>query len=422
MLEEVISNLNAPTFIGNQTTMVAASADPWSQYGSTRSVTSKPSGKENNKRAGGGGWRGAWGNRFRKPVPGGLHTESSSPVSNDSKVNGRGILKRYERMRAAKISVTVVKPSKDSKWGFGIVQDENNDQVVQIKAMTDKGLLRNCPFQEGDILRTVNNKKCLKGEVTIDKLVNYDGGIPVTLIAESPNGNSKLVQAMTRKPHSESMIGIGFYNIEHEGSSLLIINHLAPTGLLAYSSLSQGDLVISINGVPCSRMISEEAAEMIQDSGSTVTIVAMRSAALHEELNPSFTQRLAKRAMWAAGQTIGALFAGGASPAAGNQVSSEVSLQVDPSENASVDRVDDLIAFTRPESDSTTTGRDSRASHIRSISHNEIALSMMTDTENMDDTISELSFSENEQELTAGFSYDITEDLSKHEMEDVLIS
>jgi hypothetical protein len=398
--------------------MVAPSADPWSQYGSTRSVTSKPSGKENNKRAVGGGWRGTWGNRFRKPVPGGLHTESS----NDSKVNGRGILKKYENMRTAKISVTVVKPSKDSKWGFGIVQDENNDQVVRIKTMTDEGLLRNCPFQEGDILRTVNNTKCLKGDVTIDKLVNYDGGIPVTLIAESPNGNSKLVQAMTRKPNSESMIGIGFYNIEHEGSSLLIINHLAPTGLLAYSSLSQGDLVISINGVPCSRMISEEAEEMIRDSGSTVTIVAMRSAALHEELNPSFTQRLAKRAMWAAGQTIGALFAGGASPAAGNQVSSEVSVQEDPSENASVDRVDDLIALTRTESDSTTTGRDSRASHSRSISHNEIALSMMTDTENMDDTISELSFTENEQELTAGFSDDITEDLSKHEMEEVLIS
>jgi hypothetical protein len=87
-----------------------------------------------------------------------------------------------------------------------------------------------------------------------------------------------------------------------------------------------------------------------------------------------------------------------------------------------VDRVDDLIALTRTESDSTTTGRDSRASHSRSISHNEIALSMMTDTENMDDTISELSFTENEQELTAGFSDDITEDLSKHEMEEVLIS
>jgi hypothetical protein len=413
-------HLNAPTFIYNRTTMVAPSADPWSQYDSTRSVTSQPSGKENNKRAGGGGWRGAWSNRFRKPIPGGLHTESSTPVYKESKVNGRGILKKYENIRTAKISVTVVKPSKDSKWGFGIVQDENDDQVVRIKAMTDEGLLRNCPFKEGDILRTVNNKKCLEGKVTIDKLVNYDGGIPVTLIAESPNGNSKLVQAMTRKPNSESLIGIGFYNIEHEGSSLLIINHLAPTGLLAYSSLSQGDLVISINGVPCSRMISEEAEEMLRDSGSTVNIVAMRSAALHEVLNPSFTQRLAKRAMWAAG----ALFAGGPSPAAGNQVPSEVSLQEHPSENVSVDRDDDLIALARTESDSTATGRDSRASHSRSISisHSEIALSMMTDTEDMDDTISELSFAEYEQELTAGFSDEITEDLSSYEMEDVLIA
>lgn len=402
--------------------MVALNVDPWSQYGdSTRSVVrSKPDGKENNKRAGGGGWRGAWGSRFRKPVQANLHTETSTPVSNTSKSNGRHILKKYEGVRAGNISITVVKPSKGSKWGFGIVQGEN--EQVRIHKLTDEGLLRNSPFQEGDILKTVNNTKCLKDNVTIRKLVNYDGGIPVTLIAESPTGNSKLVQAMARKPTSDSTIGIGFYNIEHEGSSLLIINHLAPTGLLAYSSLSQGDLVISIDGVPCSRMISEEAEEMIRDSGNTVTILAMRSAALHAELNASFTQRIAKRAIWAAGQTIGAFFtAGGASQAADSQVSADESLHAE-SENPSIHRVDDHIALTRTDSGSTTTGRDSKTSHSRSVSHEEIALSMMTDTENMDDTISELSFTEQEQELTAGFSDDITEDFSSHDMEDVAIS
>eukprot|EP00980_Cylindrotheca_fusiformis_P029826 scaffold23911_cov127-Cylindrotheca_fusiformis.AAC.6 len=405
--------------------MVAPSADPWSEYrDSTRSVVTSKVGESERKR-GGLGWRGGWGNRFRKNGSArNLHSESTtaSRAPNERKLNGRSVLNQYERMRAATVSVTVVKRGRDSKWGFGIMQDESNDQVVKIQALTEEGLLRKCPFREGDILKTVNNTKCVKDDVTIDKLVNYDGGIPITLVAESPNGNSKLVQAMARKPSSDSRIGIGFYNINHDGSSLLIINHLAPTGLLAYSALSQGDLVISINGVPCSRMLSDEAAEIIDNSGKTVNILAMRSAALREELNPSFTQRIAKRAMWAAGQTIGAFFTGGASAAVDNEVSERESMDDEISENLSMEPVNDATALNRTETGSTGTGRGSRASHTRSASHEEIALSMMTDTELMDDTISELSFTDQDQELASAFSDDITETLSVHDMQDIPIS
>jgi len=325
----------------------------------------------------------------------------------------------YQRMRAAQISVTVAKPTKDTKWGFSIVQD-NDNQTVRIQAITDKGLLGHCPLQQQDILKTINNKKYGNDQTATDDLVNYDALIPVTIIAEAPKGNPKLVRAMARKPSPESTIGIGFYNIEHEGSSLLIINHLSPTGILAYSSLSQGDLVISINGIYCSEMPSEQAAELIRDTGSTVSILAMRSAALHEELNSSFTQRLAKRALWAAGQTVGALFAvGGTSAVAGNSLASPHVTELGASEGALPVDSGNRIFLTRTQSELTTSGLGSKTSRSQSVSHEEITMSMMTDTANMDDTISELSFTDADQELSAGFCEGITRDLA-NEMEDVM--
>jgi hypothetical protein len=353
-----------------------------------------------------------------------MHNTQSVATNNISSTNlpGNSFAKKYEKMRAAQISVTVVKPNTDSKWGFAIVKEANDEQVVKIKTITDQGLLRRSPFREGDILQTVNNKRCLNDDATTEKLARLDEGLPVTLIAEAPDGNSKLVHAMARKPSSGSTIGIGFYNIEHEGSFLLIINHLAPTGLFAYSSLSQGDLVISINGVSCSRMISEEAAEMIENSRTTINILAMRSAALHEELNPSFRQRLARRAMWA-GNSVAGWFGNGSGGRNAQEASPEIaSASRDEASLGPLPQHSNGIRLTRTESTSTGFGSRTRSTGGHShVSHEKIAMSMMEDTENMDDTISELSFTDNEHELSAGFSEEITEALSPG-MEDVLLA
>jgi hypothetical protein len=210
----------------------------------------------------------------------------------------------YASMRASKISMTVTKETMDSKWGFGIgmaqeeeeeekddetattttTRTENNNHkntVVKIKAMAGMGLLQHAPFQEGDILKTVNNQKCTDDEATIQQLVRYEGGVPITLEVETPMGNPNLVQAMVIKPTPEAMVGIGFFQTEPQPSdgqsqSILKINHLTPTGLLAHSVLNQGHWVLAINATPCSHMTAEEAADLIKTSGTMVTIVAMK--------------------------------------------------------------------------------------------------------------------------------------------------
>lgn len=117
--------------------------------------------------------------------------------------------------RASRISVTLQKESRDSKWGFGMKQQKQKNgtdsEMVEIAVMAGMGLLEHAPFQVGDILVSVNNQKCTDAEATIQELVKMDGGTTITLLVETPQGNPNLVQAMVRKSSPDVNLGIGFY-------------------------------------------------------------------------------------------------------------------------------------------------------------------------------------------------------------------
>lgn len=381
---------------------MATRNDPWSSYkGSSNENGSVTANSSKTTNAFGSRWS-RFG--FSSQTPGNEQSSKpqhfqKDPSSKFDKKVQNSLFAKYEKSRASKISVTVVKPKKSSKWGIGIVPDSEDDQVIIIKAITNNGLLSNVPFKEGDILKTVNNQPCKNGEKTIQKLSGYDGGTPITLIAEATSrGNSKLVQAMVKKPSLDALVGIGFYNIQHQGSSLLIINHLDPMGLLAYSTLSQGDLVLSINGESCSQLKSDEASEIIKDSGKAVNIVALRAAALQQELNPS-RLTIFKRAM---GSAVGALFGGSTPPAASAKQHTPTSGNGDYDDE--IPAASSSLSLTRTESGSNS---QYSASESR-------ALDMVHDhpMDEMDDTLSEVSFTDTdneEDEISSVFSAEIDE-------------
>ena len=382
---------------------MATRNDPWSNYkGSSNENGSVTANSSKTTNAFGSRWS-RFG--FSSQTPGNEQSSKpqhfqKDPSSKFDKKVQNSLFAKYEKSRASKISVTVVKPKKSSKWGIGIVPDSEDDQVIIIKAITDNGLLRNAPFKEGDILKTVNNQPCKNGEKTIQKLSGYDGGTPITLIAEATSsGNSKLVQAMVKKPSLDALVGIGFYNIQHQGSSLLIINHLDPMGLLAYSTLSQGCLVLSINGQSCSQLKSDEASEIIKDSGKVVNILALRAAALQEELNPS-RLTIFKRAMVSA---VGALF-GGSMPPPAALAKQHTPTTGNGDSDDEIPAASSSVSLTRTESGSNS---QYSASESR-------ALDMVHDhpMDEMDDTLSEVSFTEtddDDDETSSVFSAEIDE-------------
>lgn len=387
--------------------------DPWSSYGGQTNNTGTILSNNNNTNTTKIPFGSRWRNRIgRRSAPQGHNDEKSKPQLSKSNLSSQydnvpnPLFAKYEKSRASKVSVTVVKPAKDSRWGIGfkVNSDGDDDQIVRIKALTKDGLLRYAPFQEGDILKTVNNQPCKNDEKTIKKLTGYDAGIPITLIAEAARGNSKLVQAVIKKPLPDSLVGIGFYNIQHDGSSLLIINHLDPSGLFAYSSLSQGDLILSINGVSCSQLMSEEASEVLKDSGKrVVNILAMRSSALQDELNPS-RLALMRRAI------VGA-FWGSTVVRENSKDDFDQPLDGDgPSSEIAAD--DTYLTLTQTESGSTNQG--STLGGNSQFSATELsALDMIHDTP-MDDTVSELSFTETRDlEISEVFS---------SELDDIMLS
>jgi Putative transmembrane protein (PGPGW) len=178
-----------------------------------------------------------------------------------------------DSMRASQISVTIVKDATES-YGFALVQDEENMKAcVKIDLLVENGLLNQSPLKVGDTLKTVNNKKVTNCDKVMEDLLAMEG--PVTLVVETPKGNPSLVQAFCRKPSKESKVGIGFHILEHGDHKLLQINHLDSNGLLSHSALSQGDIVLAINDIPCAEKSPGEAAALILESTSTVTIVAL---------------------------------------------------------------------------------------------------------------------------------------------------
>jgi PDZ domain len=244
-------------------------------------------------------------------------------------------------LRASRMSVTLQTEAQDSTWGLGL---EQADDKVRIKAMANMGLLERAPFQVGDILVSVNNRNCTNAEVALQELVTIDRGAPVTLLVENPQGSTNLVQALVRKSSPDDNLGIGFYvpadvqeqdikiplavlesvdpnaaqvgDAEHAEETdarteavsitsapvnddpfghLLKVNNIDPRGLLALSALSQGDIVVAINGTLCSHLKPEEATLLLFQSPDTVTITAMKPPAESDSLLQRWL-RQAKRA------------------------------------------------------------------------------------------------------------------------------
>ena len=182
----------------------------------------------------------------------------------------------HQALRASSISMTVLRTTKEAKWGIGFKQEQepNGDGVVTIGALTNDGLLAEAPFQVGDKLVSVNGKPCVSINATTQQLLELEG--QVTLVAEIPGGNSRLVQATATKPTPDSQVGLGFLNVTKLNTNLLLINHISPQGLFAHSSMSEGDLVLTINSTFCGKMQDPQAAALVKDATDVVTIVVMK--------------------------------------------------------------------------------------------------------------------------------------------------
>lgn len=182
----------------------------------------------------------------------------------------------HQALRASCISMTVLRTTKEDNWGIGFKEEELNSVGVGITiiALTNDGILAGAPFQVGDKLVSVNGKPCVSSDDTLQELLEVEG--QVTLVAEIPGGNSRLVQASCIKPTPDSKVGLGFLNVTKSNTNLLLISRISPQGLFAHSPMSEGDLVLTINSTFCGKIPDPEAAALVKDATDVVTIVVMK--------------------------------------------------------------------------------------------------------------------------------------------------
>lgn len=180
-------------------------------------------------------------------------------------------------------------------------KDKGNDIVIDMIANNhDNGMLKGSPMKEGDILRTINNRKAYNFLGCSDSIRSgsFQDGQSVTFVTEPPPENesdeqdnndldigSPVVRAFCRRSlranqdGNAKAVGVEFHRVivgeednedrsENEGSqesdndcegdestsspatksSFLQIDRIDPNGLFAHSVLNQGDIVLAING------------------------------------------------------------------------------------------------------------------------------------------------------------------------------
>ena len=94
---------------------------------------------------------------------------------------------------------------------------------------------------------------------------------PLTVVVERPDGDPKYVESMIMKASPSSKTGLGVTR-----TIPLSVSSIQQQSLFASSLLSPMDRILSINGNDCTRLNPSEAASLITDAPSTVTIVAKK--------------------------------------------------------------------------------------------------------------------------------------------------
>jgi predicted metalloprotease with PDZ domain len=168
-------------------------------------------------------------------------------------------------------SATVTKKSEDDMLGMGL---RKVDGVIQVSFLKPGCLLSEAPFKVGDKLVSINNRDCtnIKSLTTVAKILKMTIGL-LTVVVEHAEGDPMLVESMILKETPTCKTGLGVCS---GSSSRLRVSSVHPKGPFSGSLLSTRDQILSINGRDCTYLHAREAATLIINAASNVTIVAKK--------------------------------------------------------------------------------------------------------------------------------------------------
>ena len=151
--------------------------------------------------------------------------------------------------------------------GMDLICNENGD--VLISRIEPGSIMARTPFQVGDRLLSVNQKRCyvMDAKAVVQFMATLEGN--VTIVVHNDGGDPNLVESMITKPSLDHRCGLG---LASTGRHHLKISNIDADGLFFDTLLNVGDPVVSINGEECEICDAQDAGDLIQQAGIYITI------------------------------------------------------------------------------------------------------------------------------------------------------
>jgi PDZ domain len=208
------------------------------------------------------------------------HTRSNSTSSRSPFLR---LTSPEQHRRAELLSATFIKNSPTEHVGLNLLRDEvvihsiNRDIIAtdddddDEENATGESLLKHCPFQPGDKILSINNKRTenMDSQEAARMLREATGFI--TIVCRNPDGDPCLIETMITKANKNQRSGMG---LKSSGNRDLRVSSINENGLFAQSLLNVGDRILSINEFDVTELDARVACDVIRESPDRVTLVA----------------------------------------------------------------------------------------------------------------------------------------------------
>lgn len=177
--------------------------------------------------------------------------------------------------RAELLSATVIKNSPTEQVGINLLRDDTVVYSIE-RGEEDEGnsLLQHCPFQAGDRILSINNKRTQHMDSTEAARILREASGFVTIVCHNAGGDPCLIETMITKANKNQRSGMG---LKSTGSRDLRVSSVNENGLFAQSLLNVGDRILTINEVDVTEVDARVACDIIKSSPDRVTVVARQS-------------------------------------------------------------------------------------------------------------------------------------------------
>ena len=166
------------------------------------------------------------------------------------------------------ISATVIKNSPMEQIGISLLRDET---AVYSISREEESLLKDCPFQAGDKILSINNKRTEHMDSAEAARVLREVTGFITIVVHNPPGDPCLIETMITKANKNQRSGMG---LKSTGERDLRVSSINENGLFAQSLLNVGDRILSINNCDVTEVDARVACDIIKNAPNHVTVVA----------------------------------------------------------------------------------------------------------------------------------------------------